>query len=72
MGGLGLALIGAGFSVAADAGHRRAAGAPTPAWVTRGTLGLCLLGAGLSVFGEAIAARSEQRVLRARSNGSDE
>ena len=60
--GLGLALVGAGVSVAADAGHRRAAGEGT--WVARGTLGLCLLGAGLRVFGEAVAARAEQRMLR--------
>ena len=61
-GGIGLALVGAGVSVAADAGHRRAAGESS--WVARGTLGLCLLGAGLSVFGEAVAVRAEQRMKR--------
>ena len=59
-GGAGLALVGAGLSVAMDAGARRMRGAETATWVTRGTLGLCLVGAGLSVFGEAVAARAVQ------------
>ena len=59
-GGAGLALVGAGLSVAMDAGLRRAAGAGGVRWVGQGTLGLCLVGAGLSVFGEAVAFRAEQ------------
>ena len=61
-GGGGLALVGAGLSVAMDAGQRRAAGAQTVAWVVRGTAGLTLLGAGLSCFGEAVARRTELRL----------
>ena len=57
-GGAGLALVGAGLSVAMDAGTRRAKGASTGTWVALGTAGLCLVGAGLSVFGEAVAARA--------------
>ena len=56
-GGAGLALVGAGISIASDAGARRAKG---ERWFGRGTFGLCLLGAGLSVFGEAVAARAVQ------------
>ena len=59
-GGAGLALVGAGLSVAMDAGLRRERGADALRWVGQGTLGLCLLGAGLSVFGEAVAIRAEQ------------
>ena len=59
-GGIGLALVGAGVSVAMDAGLRRGRGADLGRWVGQGTLGLCLLGAGLSVFGEAVALRAEQ------------
>ena len=58
--GLGLALVGAGFSVAADAGLRRQRGATPLRWVGQGTAGLCLLNAGLSVFGEAVALRALQ------------
>jgi hypothetical protein len=58
MAGTGLALVGAGLSMAIDAGSRRAAGRP---WFARGTLGLVAVGSGLSVFGDAVrrvAARS--------------
>ena len=57
-GGVGLALVGAGLSVAMDAGTRRAGGAGAGTWVALGTAGLSLVGAGLSVFGEAVAARA--------------
>ena len=63
-GGGGLALVGAGFSVAADAGARRGEGVAGARWVGQGTLGLSLLGAGLSVFGEAILLRGELRRRR--------
>ena len=53
-----MALVGAGLSVAMDAGTRRAKGAAPATWVTLGTAGLSLVGAGLSVFGEAVAARA--------------
>ena len=62
-GGAGLALVGAGISVASDAGARRSRG---DSWFGQGTFGLCLLGAGLSVFGEAVAVRAIQ-LMRARS-----
>ena len=58
--GVGLALVGAGLSVAMDAGLRRASGASIGRWVGRGTIGLTLVGAGLSVFGEAVALRALQ------------
>lgn len=60
-GGGGLALVGAGLSVAMDAGLRRGGGARASSWVSRGTLGLSLVGAGLSVFGEAVLRRGELR-----------
>ena len=56
--GAGLALVGAGVSVAMDAGLRRQAGAQTTAWVGQGTLGLSVMCAGLSIFGEAVALRA--------------
>lgn len=59
-GGAGLALVGAGLTVAMDAGMRRTRGVRPRGWVGRGTLGLCLVGAGLSVFGEAVAYRALQ------------
>lgn len=62
-GGGGLALVGAGFSVAADAGSRRASGAATPEWIARGTTGLVLLCAGLGVYGEAVLLRGALRRL---------
>ena len=65
-GGVGLALVGAGLSVAMDAGHRRAGGAGAAEWTTRGTVGLTLVGAGLSVFGEAVARRVDL-LARARA-----
>ncbi len=60
--GIGLAVIGAGLSVAMDAGTRRARGADTMRWVGQGTLGLALLGTGLSLFGEGVALRAVQLV----------
>lgn len=56
--GAGLALVGAGVSIAMDAGLRRAGGASSASWIMQGTVGLALLGAGLSVFGEGVALRA--------------
>lgn len=55
--GLGLALVGAGLSIAIDAGTRRAAGR---SWVARGTGGLVAVGSGLSVFGDAVRRTTTQ------------
>ena len=59
--GAGLALVGAGLSVAVDAGSRRAAGRP---WFTRGTAGLVVLGSGLSIFGDAVRRAAVHQVAR--------
>ena len=63
--GAGLTLIGAGLSVAMDAGARRQHGSSGSSWVAQGTAGLCLVGAGLSIFGEATALRAIE-LMRAR------
>ncbi len=67
--GGGLALVGAGLTVAMDAGNRRARSEGLARWVSQGTLGLTLVGAGLSVFGEAVALRG---LLLARHAAEDE
>ncbi len=56
-GGTGLALVGAGYCVAWEAGHAKHARPDTLGWVGKGTLGLVILNAGLSIFGNAILER---------------
>jgi len=56
-GGFGLALVGAGFSIAVDAAFVRLENPEGWTWIIQGTFGLCILNAGLSFFGEAIALR---------------
>jgi hypothetical protein len=51
---LGLVLVGAGFSMAIDAGFYRMNGATTLNWVLYGTAALIVFNAGLSFFGQAI------------------
>lgn len=51
---LGLVLIGAGLSMAIDAGFSRMNGALTINWVLYGTGALIVFNAGLSFFGQAI------------------
>lgn len=51
---LGLVLIGAGFSIAAEATLMKGAGKPLWDWVIMGTVGLVLLNSGIAVFGEAV------------------
>lgn len=58
-GGIGLALVGAGFSVAVDAAFIRLANPSGWGWIIQGTIGLCIFNAGLSFFGEAIALRGQ-------------
>jgi hypothetical protein len=50
----GLILIGAGLSMAVDAGLYRMKGADTINWVLYGTLALIAFNSGLCVFGQAI------------------
>lgn len=61
--GTGLALVGAGLSIAVDAASRRAAGGP---WFLQGTAGLVVLGSGLSVLGDAVRRVSVHQALTAR------
>jgi len=51
---LGLVLIGAGLSMAIDAGFYRMSGAETIDWILYGTAALIVLNSGLSFFGQAI------------------
>jgi hypothetical protein len=51
---IGLMLVGAGLSMAIDAGSQKADGQP---WFWYGTLALVLFNAGLCVFGGAIIKR---------------
>jgi len=51
---LGLVLIGAGLSMAIDAGFYRMSGADSINWVLYGTGALIVFNAGLSFFGQAI------------------
>ena len=51
---LGLVLIGAGLSMAIDAGFYRMKGATTINWVLYGTGALIVFNTGLSFFGRAI------------------
>lgn len=63
--GAGLALVGAGLSIAVDAGTRRAAGRP---WFVQGTAGLVVLGSGLSVFGDAVRRVAVGEAARLRTD----
>lgn len=68
--GLGLALVGAGYSIAWEAGYaKHAAGVSTWGWVARGTLGLVVLNAGLSIFGDGILARVRYEALTGELGG---
>lgn len=51
---LGLFLIGAGLSMAIDAGFYRMRGAATINWVLYGTSALIVFNSGLSFFGQAV------------------
>jgi hypothetical protein len=51
---LGLILVGAGLSMAIDAGAYRASGADTLNWVLYGTGALVVFNAGLCFFGQSI------------------
>lgn len=66
-GGMGLTLVGAGFSVAVDAAFVRLDDPESWNWIIQGTAGLCLFNAGLSVFGEAIVLRA--KLLQHKSKG---
>lgn len=54
---LGLVFIGAGLSMAIDAGFYQMDGAATINWVLYGTAALIVFNAGLSFFGQAIIER---------------
>ena len=49
---VGLALVGAGLSLAIDAGFKKYAEQP---WFVQGTLALIVFNTGLSLFGRAVA-----------------
>ncbi|MEM6632082.1 MAG: hypothetical protein AAF694_20565 [Bacteroidota bacterium] len=51
---LGLVLIGAGFSLAAEATLWKGAALPTWQWVALGTFGLAVFNSGIVIFGEAV------------------
>ncbi|HKK39048.1 MAG TPA: hypothetical protein VJ949_06505 [Cryomorphaceae bacterium] len=51
---LGLVLIGAGLSIAVDAGIYRMNGAETLNWVLYGTGALIVFNSGVSFFGQAV------------------
>lgn len=51
---LGLVLVGAGLSMAIDAGMQRMQGAETLNWVIYGTFALVVFNSGLCVFGQAV------------------
>ncbi|MCU0433964.1 MAG: hypothetical protein MUC87_10960 [Bacteroidia bacterium] len=53
----GLVLIGAGLSMAIDAGFVRAAGG---SWLLYGTLALVVLNSGISIFGRAVVEQIRQ------------
>lgn len=61
---LGLSLIGAGISIAIDAGIQRYAGAEFWTWVLEGTFGLVVMNAGVSVFGDAVKRRIWDETLK--------
>jgi len=58
---VGLALVGAGLSIAVDAAARRADGAAPRRWVGQGTVGLVVLNSGMSVFGDSVRRRAVGR-----------
>lgn len=51
---VGLVLVGAGLSMAIDAGFYRMSGAATLNWIAYGTAALIVFNSGLSFFGQAI------------------
>lgn len=61
----GLTLLGAGLAISIDAGTRRALGAPSRSWLTRGTAGLVVVGSGISLVADA-ARRAAVAQLTAR------
>ena len=50
---IGVALIGFGFSLASEAGHKKRDGAETAEWVKQGTLGLAILNMGVGLYAES-------------------